>query len=166
MKYTLQVLMLFVCVVCSSCTDWRTDAFDDKRFDVENAFIRFNYGFVLNEGAHDSLVLELPDLSDSTHISIPLAMSSALQLDTVQVLVRHRIIGSSGNIEVLGSEGTPLNEVLEVAIAPDELEAQIEIQIREPEPAEILFELVENTAGFHLGFPESGAHSAFKIILK
>ncbi len=166
MKYLPQVLVLFVCIVCSSCTDWRTDAFDDKRFDVENAFIRFNYGYVLNEGAQDSLLLELSDLGDTTQISIPLAMSSAIQPDTVHVIVRQRIIGSSGNMEVRGSQGAPLNDTFEVGIAPDELDAQIEIQIWEPEPAEILFELVENTAGFHLGFPESGAHSTFKIIIK
>jgi len=166
MKYIFQVLVLLGFIFCSSCADRRTDAFDEKRFDVENAFIRFNYGYVLNEGAQDSLLLELTDLGDTTPITIPLAMSSDLQPDTVQVLVRHRIMGSMGDMEVLGSQGVPLDDEFEVHIQPNELEVQIEIQIREPEPAEILFELIDNTAGFHMGFPESGAHSTFKIIIK
>lgn len=166
MKTILQIILLGLWLFFSGCTDWRTDAFEDKRFDVENSFIRFNYGFVLNQGAQDSLVLNIDDIADTISISIPIAMSSPLQEDTTTIELQRTIMNTMENMQILWPNGQSEGNGYEVEIRPNELETQLNIQIWEPEPAEILFELIENSANFSLGFPESGAHSRFKIIIQ
>lgn len=166
MKWNLHILTLAVLISLFACTDWRMDAFEDKRFDPNQAFIRFNYDYSLNQGATDSLVLDVSNLADTTVIRVPIAWSREASADTLQLTILRTLSTESDAMQVAWPDGQNMEEEATLEFLPDEYERDMLVRITEPEVGVIVFDMVENNQNIIMGFPGSNRHSNFKIRLQ
>lgn len=143
------------------CTDWRSDAFEDKRFDPSNAFVRFNYENTLSSTALDSI--RLPANVD-TVIFLPLALSAPNTGQDLEVFWETNSTGwplDTINIRIDGVED--INPIIIEGGTFDEI---IQINLPAADSARFEIEIIEVSPELTIGYPRSNGRGAkFSIII-
>lgn len=150
-----------LCCMAIGCTDWRSDAFEDKRFDPSNAFVRFNYENTLSSTALDSI--RLPANVD-TVIFLPLALSAPNTGQDLEVFWETNSTGwplDTINIRIDGVED--INPIIIEGGTFDEI---IQINLPAADSARFEIEIIEVSPELTIGYPRSNGRGAkFSIII-
>jgi len=160
MKNSLWIWCL-IFVMWTACTDWRRDAFEDKRFDPSNAFVRFNYENTLSTTALDSI--RLPANVD-TVIFLPIALSAPNTGQDLEVFWETNSTGwrlDSIEIQIDGVE-----DVQPILIEGGTFDEIIQIVLPAVDSARFEIEIIEVSPELTIGYPRSNGRGAkFSIIV-
>jgi len=155
------IFLSLTCILWCSCTDWRMNAFQDKDFDPEDAFVRFNYENTITESALDSI--NLPENTD-TVILLPVALSAPPTDQTFEVYWETKSTGWTLNsIEIIIEENMAQSPIL---LPPGTFDQVLEIRLPGIDSGRLDFNITEVNPDIGVGYPGSeGRGQEFSIII-